>query len=166
MSQLSSWFVQILMEQPTTISQLRQVKTLRIFYWFLKITMGLTFITSGLRKMPGVKFTQISIDDPVGLFFEGMYQTGFYWNFVGYYQILAGILLMLNWFKALSPVLIFPVTVNIFLVSVSLEMRGTPFITACMLAANLYLLLWHLDSYKAIFKKQTVFYSSVLLFDN
>lgn len=141
------------MDQSTTSNQFKQVRILNIFYWFLKITMGLTFITSGLRKMPGVKFTQLPIDNPVGLFFEGMYVTGFYWNFIGYFQIAAGILLMLNWFKALSPILIFPVSINIFLVSISLNMTGTPFITGCMLLANCYLLIWHWDSYKQLFRK-------------
>lgn len=133
------------------IAEFRSYRIFRIFYWFLKITMGLTFITSGLRKMPGVKFTTLPIEDPVGLFFEGMYVTGFYWNFVGYFQIFAGILLMTPWFKRLSPLLILPVTVNIWLVSISLHMRGTPFITTMMLLANLYLILWHLNSYAAIF---------------
>ena len=141
------------MDDQLTFSALKQVRILRIFYWFLKITMGLTFVASGLRKMPGVKFTEIPIDNPIGLFFEGMYATGFYWNFVGYYQIAVGILLMLNWYKALSPVLIMPVTFNIFLVSVSLNMTGTPFITTCMLLANLYLILWHMESYRALFKR-------------
>ncbi|MBT8261222.1 MAG: hypothetical protein KJO05_00260 [Bacteroidia bacterium] len=134
------------------IDTVKSYRIFRIFYWFLKITMGLTFITSGLRKMPGVKFTQLPVDNPVGLFFEGMYETGFYWNFIGYFQIVAGIILMTPWLKRLSPLLIFPVTLNIFLVSVSLNMKGTPLITAMMVLANLYLILWHLRSYTPLFK--------------
>ena len=124
------------------------------FYWFLKIILGIGFILSGLRKMPGVKFTAISIDNPVGLFFEGMYSTGFYWNFIGYYQILVGLVLMTHWFKKLTPVLLLPVSINIFLVSLSLGMRGTPIITACMLLGNLYLLVWHLKTYLPIFSRK------------
>ena len=133
------------------VSELRSYRIFRIFYWFLKITMGLTFISSGLRKMPGVKFTSLPIDNPVGLFFEGMYATGFYWNFIGYYQIFTGILLVTPWLKRLSPLLILPVTFNIWLVSIGLNMTGTPFITTMMLLANLFLILWHLTSYKALF---------------
>jgi hypothetical protein len=88
----------------------------------------------------------------VGLFFEGMYVTGFYWNFIGYFQIVTGILLMTPWLKRLSPLLILPITLNIFLVSVSLNMKGTPVITSLMLLANLYLVLWHLKSYAPVFK--------------
>lgn len=134
------------------IAGFKKFRILRLFYWFLKISLGLTFILSGLRKMPGVKFTTIPIEDPIGLFFEGMYQTGFYWNFVGYYQLLAGLLLMLPWLKRLSPIFILPVSVNIFLVSISLHMRGTPLITACMLLGNCFLLLWHVKHYMPLFK--------------
>jgi hypothetical protein len=105
-----------------------------------------------MRKLPGVKFTQIPISDPVGLFFEGMYQSGFYWNFVGYYQILVGIILMLPFLKRLSPILIYPVMVNIWLVSLSLHMQGTPVITTLMLLGNMFLLLWHLESYLPLFR--------------
>ena len=102
--------------------------------------------------MPGVKFTSLPIDNPVGLFFEGMYQTGFYWNFIGFYQIIVGSVLMTAWFQRLTPVLLLPVSVNIFLVSLSLQMRGTPIITGFMVLGNLFLLVWHLQHYLPIFK--------------
>ncbi len=136
----------------TLIDKLHQQRLFIIFYWLIKIALGLGFIGSGIRKLPGVKFTQIPISDPIGLFFEGMYQTGFYWNFIGYYQILVGVVLMMKWYRALTPVLAFPVTFNIFLVSASLEMRGTPVITSLMLLGNLFLIFWHSRSYTALLK--------------
>lgn len=135
------------------VEKLHNNKLFVIFYWFLKISLGLAFIASGIRKLPGVKFTQIPISDPIGLFFEGMYQTGFYWNFIGYYQIAVGLVLMIKWYRALTPVLAIPVTFNIFLVSASLEMRGTPVITSLMLLGNLFLLFWHSKSYTALLKR-------------
>jgi len=134
------------------IENSKKYRFTRIVYWFLKITLGLTFIVSGIRKLPTVKFTTIPISDPIGLFFEGMYATGFYWNFIGYYQIVIGLALMTKWFKALTPMLIFPVTLNIFLVSLSLHMRGTPIITSLMVLGNLYLLFWHIKSYSHLLK--------------
>ena len=138
------------------IAYIEIIKEKRIhiyFYWFLKITLGLAFIGSGIRKLPNVKFTELPISNPVGLFFEGMHASGFYWNFIGYYQILFGILLMTKWFSKLTPLLILPVTINIFLVSVSLNMKGTPIITTCMSLGNLYLVMWHLKSYSPILEK-------------
>ena len=134
------------------IEKIKSQRIFIVFYWFLKVTLGLTFIASGLRKMPGVKFTTIPIENPIGLFFEGMYATGFYWNFIGYYQIIVGLILMTKWWKSLTPLLLFPVAINIFLVSISLNMRGTPIITACMVLGNLFLILWHLKSYVHLLK--------------
>lgn len=136
------------------INSLKEYRLFRFFYWSIKISLGLGFVLSGLRKMPGVKFTSLPMSNPVGLFFESMYTTGFYWNFIGYYQIFTGVLLLVNWWKRLSPVLAMPVTVNILLVSVSLHMKGTPFITAMMVLGNLFLLLWHWESYLPILKRK------------
>ncbi|WP_461303457.1 hypothetical protein [Aureisphaera sp.] len=135
------------------IDRLKTKKTFVLLYWLTKVSLGLGFILSGLRKMPGVKFTAIGIDNPIGLFFEGMYQTGFYWNFIGYFQIAVGILLVSPWLRRLSPILAFPVTFNIFLVSASLHMRGTPIITSAMVLGNIFLLIWHSRSYLPIFQK-------------
>jgi len=137
------------------ITYIEKIKANRFhyyFYWFLKITLGLAFIASGIRKLPNVKFTELPISNPVGLFFEGMHAAGFYWNFIGYYQLIFGIILMTKWFSKLTPLLILPVTFNIFLVSVSLQMKGTPIITSCMLLGNVYLILWHIKSYAPILK--------------
>lgn len=134
------------------IERLHSFKGLRLLYWLTKMLLGIGFVLSGLRKMPGIKFTAIGIDNPIGLFFEGMYQTGFYWNFIGYYQMAVGVLLISPWFKKLSPLLLLPVTVNIFLVSASLGMRGTPVITAMMLLGNIFLIGWHLKTYLPIFR--------------
>ena len=128
------------------------LKFFKILYWTVRIGMGLTFITSGLRKLPGVKFTILPESNPVGYFFNAMYETGFYWNFIGYFQIAVGILIFFNRFVVLSSLLMMPVTVNIFLVSIALNMKGTPVITSLMLLGNLYLLFWHYENYKNLVK--------------
>lgn len=122
-------------------------------YWFCKISLSIGFVLSGIRKLPGIKFTELPIDNPVGLFFEGMYAAGFYWNFIGYYQILIGLLLCLPYWPRLTPLLSIVVTVNIFLVSVGLHMQGTPIITSLMLLANSYLIYYHWNSYAEILIK-------------
>jgi apolipoprotein N-acyltransferase len=76
-----------------------------------------------------------------------MYETGFYWNFIGYFQIVIGILVFFNRFVVLSSLLMMPVTINIFLISVSLRMTGTPFITSAMVLGNTFMLLWHYENY-------------------
>jgi uncharacterized membrane protein YphA (DoxX/SURF4 family) len=133
---------------------LHRARFFKYLYFASKLSLGLAFIISGIRKLPGMKFTALPIDNPVGLFFEGMYVTGIYWNFIGVYQILLGILLFTPFWPRLTPIMSIPVTVNIFLVSVGLSMTGTPVITGLMLLSNLYLILFHWDSYSILLEKR------------
>lgn len=135
------------------IKQLREKKAIVICYYLLKVGMAVTFIISGLRKMPGVKFTILPIENQVGTFFHAMYDTGFYWNFIGYFQILLGFLLLFRRFGVVVPLLMMPVTINIFLLSIGLNMRGTPFITSCMVLGNIVLLFWHYEHYLPLLKE-------------
>ncbi|MDF0709061.1 DoxX family membrane protein [Flagellimonas okinawensis] len=135
------------------IEKLKNYRLLTLLYWCARIGMGLAFIASGARKLPGIKFTNLPIENPVGFYFEAMYSTGFYWNFIGYFQILLGVLIFFNRFVVLSSLLMMPIVINIFLISVSLNMRGTPMITSAMVLGNLLLLLWHFKNYRTIFLK-------------
>ncbi|MCB0491694.1 MAG: DoxX family membrane protein [Cyclobacteriaceae bacterium] len=135
------------------IEILKAKAALRILYWFIRAGMGLTFIVSGIRKLPGIRFTTLPIETPVGLYFNTMYETGIYWNFIGYFQIAVGVLIFFNRFVVLSSLLMMPVTINIFLVSIALNMRGTPIITAAMVLGNLFLLLWHFRNYRTLLIK-------------
>ncbi|RPG38675.1 MAG: DoxX family membrane protein [Muricauda sp. TMED12] len=138
------------------MEKLEKSKKYKIFvllYWCTRIGMGLTFILSGIRKLPGVKFTALPIDNPIGFYFEAMYATGFYWNFIGYFQILIGILIFFNRFVVISSLLMMPVVTNIFLVSITLNMRVTPIVTSAMVLGNIFLLLWHFKNYKTVFIK-------------
>ncbi len=134
------------------IDRFKKYKISRFVYWCARFGMGITFILSGIRKFPGIKFTTLPIDNPVGFYFEAMHSTGFYWNFIGYFQILIGLLIFFNRFVVLSSLLMMPVTINIFLVSIALKMTGTPIITSAMLCGNLLLLTWHLKNYTGLFK--------------
>ncbi len=132
---------------------LKKKRVIQVFYWFVRAGMGVTFIISGFRKWPGVKFTALPVENPVGAYFHAMHETGFYWNCIGYFQIAVGLLIFFNRFVALSSLLMMPVTVNIFLVSIALHMTGTPFITAAMLLGNAFLLFWHFPNYRGLFQK-------------
>ncbi|MDX2361764.1 MAG: DoxX family membrane protein [Crocinitomicaceae bacterium] len=131
---------------------LKEKLIIKVFYWCVRAGMGLTFILSGIKKLPGVKFTELPLDNPVGSFFNAMYETGFYWNFIGYFQIAVGVLIFFKRFVVVSSLLMMPVTVNIFLVSISLNMQGTPFITSAMLLGNLFLIIWNYKNYMTILK--------------
>jgi uncharacterized membrane protein YphA (DoxX/SURF4 family) len=115
-----------------------------------RILLALAFVPTGLVKVMGERFTALSIDNPIGLFFEAMYQSGGYWNFVGWAQVVAGVLLLVPRTTTLGAVLFFPIVLNIFVITVSLHFRGTPWITGAMLLASVFLLCWDYDRLKTL----------------
>jgi len=115
-----------------------------------RILLALAFVPTGLVKLMGERFTLMGIDTPVGLFFEAMYQSGGYWTFVGLAQVVAGVLLLIPRTSTLGAVLFFPIVLNIFVITVALEFRGTPFITGSMLLASVFLLCWDYDRLKTV----------------
>lgn len=135
-----------------------QSRLLLIFTWFTRIMLALAFLPSGLKKVLGLRFTSQGIENPVGFFFEALYQTGWYWNFLGIFQLTAAALLLIPRTSFLGALLYFPIAINIFAIVLSLHFSGTPVVVGFMLLGNLWLLLWeypklHLTAV-AIFKKQ------------
>ena len=115
-----------------------------------RILLALAFIPASIVKILGHRFTSISVDDPIGFFFEAMYRTGGYWHFIGIAQFTAGVLLLIPATTTLGAVLFFPIVLSIFIITVSLHFTGTPFITGGMLLANAFLLCWDYDRLKGI----------------
>ena len=126
---------------------------LRLFKWFtwgVRILLAIAFLPSGYTKLMGNRFTLLDIDNPIGFFFEAMYRTGWYWNFLGFMQLLVAILILIPRTTFLATILHLPIIINIFFITISMEFGGTPFITGLMLLANLYLLLWQYPKLKRI----------------
>lgn len=126
----------------------RHLNTLVILTRYL---IGFAFIPSGFTKLIGHRFTSLGTDTPVGFFFEAMYQSGFYWNFLGFAQLLAGFLLMTQRRATLGALMFLGILLNIWLITVSMHFSGTWVITSLMLLANILLLVWDWDKIKIIF---------------
>ena len=130
----------------------RGERFLRIFTAVTRILLALGFIPSGITKVLGNRFTVLGIDNPVGFFFEAMYRTGYYWRFLGLCQLVAALLLLVPRTATAGALVYFPLILNIFVITVALDFRGTPVITGLMLLANIYLLCWDYDKLKHLFK--------------
>lgn len=115
---------------------------------------AMAFIPTGWVKLMGHRFTQISVESPIGAFFEAMYQTGGYWQFLGAMQFLAGVLMLIPRAATLGAVIFFPVALNIFVITVALAFHGTPFLTGPMLLAAAALLAWDWDRLRGIVTAQ------------
>lgn len=137
------------------------LRTNRFNHWViihLRYLVGFAFFPSGLVKLLGERFTRISTDHPIGYFFEALYQSGFYWNFLGLAQVTAGVLLMTQRFATLGALMFLAILTNIWIITISLSFTGTWMITSLMMIAVLILVMW--DQHKLLpifnYKKSSV----------
>ena len=91
------------------IDRLRQQYWPTIFIIYLRYLIGGAFVFSSIIKIQGHRFTTDSgADYPINSawhLFETLYQSGLYWSFLGWSQLIAGALLMTQRFAALGAVM-------------------------------------------------------------
>ena len=136
------------------MNRLKSFFLAQIFIIYTRYLIGGAFVFSSIIKIKGKRFTTYSQEDaPLGSamhFFETLYQTGGYWQFIGWAQLLAGFLLMTQRYAKLGALVNFPILLNVFVITISMDFGGTPLITGLMLAANLMLLIWHWGELKSL----------------
>ena len=136
------------------ISKLKERTVLQLFSISLRYLLGSSFVWASILKIRGIRFTPESGEnapiDTLPHFFEAIYQSGFYWHFIGWGQLIAGGLLMSQFFSTLGAVLFFPIMLNIFIITISFDSIGVMIISGLMLLANCYLLLWDWNKLKFI----------------
>tara|TARA_R110002073_G_scaffold72537_1_gene177473 strand:- start:468324 stop:468764 length:441 start_codon:yes stop_codon:yes gene_type:complete len=133
-------------------SKVIQLRIFKVFTWIVRVLLALGFLPSGLKKILGERFTTLDLDTPVGFFFEALYRTGFYWNFLGFMQLLVLVLILIPRTAFLGAILYLPIILNIFIIVVSMNFKGTPYVVGLMVLANLYLLFWDFDKLKKMLK--------------
>ncbi len=112
------------------------------FTTLVRLLLAAAFLPSGAKKVMGHRFTQISVDVPIGSFFEAFFQAQEYYVFVGLAQVLAALLLLWPRTALLGALLFLPIISNIVMITWSLQFPGTVFVTVALLMGTLYLLLW------------------------
>jgi len=136
------------------MNRLKSIFLAQIFIIYTRYLIGGAFVFSSIIKIKGKRFTTYSQEDaPLGSamhFFEVLYQTGGYWQFIGWAQLLAGFLLMTQRYAKLGALVNFPILLNVFVITISMDFGGTPVITGLMLAANVMLLIWHWGELKSL----------------
>jgi hypothetical protein len=143
------------------IDKLKQRSFLQIFTIYLRYLIGGAFVMAaiGMGKLSGKSFIDpapIETLMPVQQFFRVMAESGMYWKFIGWFQIVCGVLLMTQRFTKLGTLLFFGMIVNIFLITVSYHFQGTPFVTGMMTLAAIYLLLWDFNSFRYLIIKPSI----------
>ena len=119
------------------------------FTWFTRILLAVAFLPTGTVKVMGKPFTTMSTDTPVGAFFDAMHQTGLYWRFLGAVQIAAAVLVLVPVVAHLGAAVFLGITSNLFMITVGVGFKGTPWITGFMLLACVYLAVWDYERFWA-----------------
>lgn len=136
------------------VSKLKGYIFFQIFTISLRYLLGSSFVYASILKIQGIRFTpEPGENAPIGTlshFFEAMYQSGLYWHFIGWGQLIADTLLMSQIFSTLGAMVFFPIMFNIFIVTISFESTDILIITFLMLLANIYLLLWDWNKLKFV----------------
>lgn len=134
------------------IDKLKQRWIIKLFVIYLRYLIGFAFVFASIVKIKGERFTSIPATEPVGYFFEALYQSGFYWNFLGWAQFISGALLMSQRFSTIGAFVFFPVILNVCLITNSIDFgSGTPAITTLMLMGTTSLLLWDYKKWIILF---------------
>lgn len=134
----------------------RGLRVAQVFTIYTRYLIGGGFTMAALVKVQGLRFTTMSTETPVGYFFEAMFQTGAYWQFLGWSQLIAALLLMTQRFAAIGAAMFFGIILNIFVITMSVDFgMGTPIVTGLMLLATTYLLVWDLDKFAALWRSES-----------
>lgn len=122
-----------------------------ILYVVCRILLAYAFIVAGMVKIFGERFASgLSEIHPMGSYLEALHHTGYYYTFIGYSQVAAGLLLLIPGTVLLGALLYLPIIVNIWILSFAVRFEGSIVTSPLMVLANLYLLAWHYDKLKYI----------------
>lgn len=125
-------------------------RLLQIFTSFTRILLVIGFVPPSLKKILNEPFTILPDTHPVGHYFNALYQTGFYYQFLGWAQLFAAILLLFPRTAHLGALLFFPIILNIAVLTSSVGFQGTWLVTILMSLAALYLVCWDYDRLKPV----------------
>ena len=116
----------------------------------LSIIYGLFLLTFGLNGFLNF-FPLPEMTEEAGTFAGSLDQTGYIFPIVGALQVIVGILLIVNKFRPLILIVIFPIILNAFLLHLFLDPAG---IAGSLVAIilNVFLFIANKESYKYVFQ--------------
>ncbi len=122
----------------------------QIFTAFTRCLLAVAFIPPSYKKIIHEPFTSLPDSNPVGHYFNALLATGFYYEFIGWSQMIAAILLLIPRFSHLGALLFLPIVANIAVLTTSVGFQGTWIITILMTLAATWLVAWEYDRLKPI----------------
>ena len=115
----------------------------------LTILLALLLLVFGLNKFFGY-LPAPTLEGGAAEFMGALNKTGYMFPIIGIVESLAGLLLVLNKWKGFALVILAPISINIILFHLSLDL-GNVGPGALIFVLNIFLLYAHKDTYKALF---------------
>ena len=120
------------------------------FAVFCRIALAASFLPAGFVKIMGERFAEgLPHNNPLGHYFDALLLTGYYYSFIGVFQVIIAILLLIPGTSLLGALMYFPVILNICVLTYATRFDGTRLNTMAVLAC-LFLLVWDYDRLKQI----------------
>lgn len=123
---------------------------MQLFAAFTRCVIAVGFIPPSIPKILHKPFTALPDSNPVGHYFNALLGTGYYYEFIGWSQLIAAILLLIPRTSHFGALLFFPIIVNIAVLTNAVGFAGTWLITIFMSLAGTFLVAWEYDRLKPI----------------
>lgn len=126
-------------------------KWLQYFTIFLRLALSFGFLAAGIVKIIGERFASgLSENHPMGQYLVALHNTGFYYTFIGWVQVLAAVLLLFKRTVLLGALIYLPVILNICILSYAVRFEGSILTSPLMVLGTLYLVCWNYDKVRHI----------------
>lgn len=122
----------------------------QLFTAFTRCLLAVAFIPPSIPKILHKPFTILPDSNPVGHYFNALMDTGFYYEFIGWSQIIAAILLLIPRTSHIGAMMFLPIIANIAVLTCSVGFQGTWLLTIFMVLAAVYLVAWEYDRLKPL----------------
>ncbi len=126
-------------------------RLLQLFTAATRVLLAVGFIPPSIPKIMHRPFTVLPDSNPVGHYFNALYHTGFYYEFIGWSQLIAAILLLIPRTSHIGALMFLPIIVNIAVLTTSVGFVGTWLVTILMAFAAAWLTAWEFDRLKPMF---------------
>jgi hypothetical protein len=141
--------------------RIKQYELLQLFTIYLRYLIGSAFVFAAFGMGKIIPFFDKSVigqgdpNSPITHAFSSFIHSDLYWSFIGWSQLIAGILLVTQRFARFGLMIYLPIIANIFMLTYSYHFQGTDIVTGLMLLAALYLALWEGDKLQYLFIEPT-----------
>jgi hypothetical protein len=135
----------------------KHVVLLQLFTVYVRYLIGSAFVIAAFAMGKVIPQEHsladvVTDNDIVGRAFASFIHSKLYWSFIGWSQLIAGLLLITQKFARLGAVIFLPMITNIFIITYSYGFIGTDVITGLMLLAGIYLVVWEVDKLQYLVK--------------